>query len=170
MFRKLSIVALTAFFGSQAFAIYDPSWERPVLAAEDMEIRDARFGFEKVIEASLVLTKRDGQKVPTGMNLSLRYRGSRTPKLTQLVIRHVGHDDCGSIQYSAGLPQEEKNPNGARMSVFLTDHSTRVCDDMKKFQWEAHVREGFGWCGTGDATMDLSGDPEPVVSIQRLPR
>lgn len=170
MKKQLSAVFVAVLtLSSSAFAIYDPSWERPMLTAFDMEITDAQYGFEKAERVDLTLTKRDGQKKATGIILSVDYAHSNAPVVNELKITDIRKDSCGSTVYSARLEDKKGNKGmEARMNVTLVDHAARLCDDYKPFRWEADVRQGYGWCGTGDATMSLQGEPEAVMTIQSL--
>ncbi|HXW60932.1 MAG TPA: hypothetical protein VEK06_05305, partial [Myxococcota bacterium] len=48
---------------------------------------------------------------------------------------------------------------GDRFHVFLEDHSAESCTHNIGKIWKAEVRRGFGWCGTMDAFMELTGIP-----------
>ncbi len=165
---KKSVLAswLVLMVTSSAFGIYDPNWERPILGDHDMKIEAAQFGFEDVTQAGLTLTKRDGQTEPTGILVNLNDGGA--VRSIQLTITSIEKDaSCGSVRYVASLGKQSKSM-GARFNVVLEDHTTRVCDDARPGIWEANLREGYGWCGTGDATLYLVGNPEPLYTIQSL--
>jgi len=173
----ISTLALT-LVSTQAHAVYAPNWERPVLEA-DMKLIQTHLGFEKVSDVKLTLTRRDiGILVPnskyTGIqitylnadNMGQSRRASYTLKITQ-----AEKDGCGSTTYYAQLNRDHSaNPKeiGARYNISLTDHSERICKDLRLFRWEAQVRQGYGWCGTMDSTMELGGNPESVITIQTL--
>lgn len=167
MKTQLTTLFTTALvLSANAFAVYDPSWERPILTADDMEITSATQAFEKAKKVDLTLTRRDGQKKVTGMVLSVDYPHSNKPVVTTLKVDQITKDDCGSTVYYAHLPSKpSKGGMDRRFSVTLTDHAARLCDDYKPFRWEASVREGYGWCGTFDATMSMQGEPQGVITI-----
>ncbi len=64
------------------------------------------------------------------------------------------------------LPVEGDRNIQRRLSVVLIDHTNLTCRIHKPFKWEASVREGYGFCGTMDATMELEGNPELVLRRQ----
>lgn len=163
----LAIVALTIATGSNAFGIFDPKWERPVMESIDMEITDTRFGFADLERADLVLTQRDGSSVPTGMKLTLENSQSNTPAVLWLEVTSVEPAGCGSTRYIANLPAtKSKKAMGKRFSVNLVDHTFRRCMDKVAGQWEASIRSGYGFCGTMDATAYLTGIATAVYTIQ----
>jgi hypothetical protein len=169
--KQLTLALALLILGGNANAIYNPEWERPIFGAE-MEITHTNRGFEGVSEVNLVLTKRDGENEMTGMILSFLQahplKGFIGEVERELVITNISKDNCGSTIYNAQLATSHDLPLEdvqARFSISLTDHSTRLCEDYRPYGWEAHVREGYGWCGTMDATMELVGNPEPLRTI-----
>ena len=176
MFRKFAFVlSVIGLFAADAGAVVRPGWDRPVLRA-DMEVTDALYGFSKVSDVSLVMTRRDGQTDVTGLTLRFDTGIERLPQTAEgdhrsvkLLVQHVSTDGCGSKQYVANLlPAPGRRPMDAmhRFTVVLTDHTTRVCEDYRPHLWEASVSEGYGFCGTMDDRMTLVGNPEPVYTIQ----
>lgn len=165
----------TLVIAAPAMAIYAPDWERPILASYEMEIQDARFDFTNVVSASLTLNQRDDSDVPTSLTVELHQVpldnlvGNDAPRMIELEVTTVEEIECGSRMIYASLPQADVDPEDhpimARFSVALTDHTTRVCDDQVPNVWIANVREGYGWCGTMDASMTLLGDPEHLKSV-----
>ncbi len=153
--------------------------ERPVQYA-NMDKDSATYDFTTAENVVLTLTQLDGSENPTGMLLN--YHDSKTGKFhtNLLEIVTIEKDACGSTIYNAALPQSrlalnrtgahmEVMPismNYARLNITLKDHTNRLCHDVIANLWEAHVREGFGWCGTMDSTMDISGQPQVIDSIQ----
>ncbi len=188
--QQVAIVALMMVSPlTQAFGIVKPGWERPIQRAE-MKVDGAQGAFNDVKDVDLTLTRKDVEltaqdivprRLPvTGMIVEYtvdRNVGSDRDMLVQeervkmvlVVDQQPSKDECGSTIYIGRLASEKKEPVGARFSVVLRDHSTRLCEDLKPYRWEAHVRQGFGWCGTGDAVMDLVGNPEAVYTIQSMP-
>lgn len=163
----LALVVVTIAAGSNAFGIWDPQWERPVMESNNMEITEARFGFEDLERADLVLTQRDGSSAPTGMKLTLENSQSNTPTVIWLEVVHVEPAGCGSIRYVANLPTTKtKKAMGKRFSVNLVDHTHRLCMDKVAGQWEASIRSGYGFCGTMDSTASLTGIATAVYTIQ----
>ncbi len=172
---------LLAMGASEVHASFQPNWDRPLYTGK-MKVTMAQRGFEGVRSAKLTLTRRDGSATegPTGMTLQYtvpekvidsKYFPSHNNYVT-LVVNKTEVDSCGSRQYIASLPQDEESRNprrvGARFGIVLTDHSQRVCEDYRPNLWEASVHQGFGWCGTDDSRMQLSGNPEPVVTIKKI--
>ena len=187
--KKLLILA-GVFYTLHAQALIDPTWERPIWESSMDKIASTEQ-FEGVVDVSLTLTKRDGEENPTGLTLQYGLCAYCPAFATeQLEITHIEEIECGSTLYVAQLPVDTDAPNLTgmiqtayfdihkkvqdqstapilrRVSIVLTDHSTRYCEDLRPYIWEAEVREGYGWCGTGDATMSLVGNPKPVYTIQ----
>lgn len=181
---------------TNASAMVQPGWERPILSAQMKKISAVgHFNFSR--KANLTLTKKDGAINPTGMRLELEEytvtppigeptdptfghppfgHPAFTARSVKLKINNIETDGCGSTIYYARLMPLVAHPEltdaptvGARFTITLKDHSTRICTDLQPNLWEAHVREGFGWCGTGDATMDLVGNPREVFTRADLP-
>lgn len=167
MKNLFAVFAAAITLSANSFAVYAPGWERPILTAEDMEIVSATQAFEHAERVDLTLTKRDGQKQPTGMIVSVVFPESSKPVVKKLTVTDISMDRCGTTTYIANLPKKAgKAGVEARYSVVLEDHSFRRCKDIKPARWEASVRQGYGWCGTMDATMTLQGEPNPVFTIQ----
>lgn len=171
--KAKGLLAISALIvSSLSFGIYNPSWERPILTAPDMVIEQGRFGFKDLDRAGLTLTQRDGSAEPTGIIVNLSYvrkAEGDSNRTIRLAVTNVSKDACGSKTIVAQLPTSKPTePRGLyhRFSVVLTDHSQRLCEDYRPYMWEAKVREGYGWCGTMDATMSLYGNPEPVNTIE----
>jgi hypothetical protein len=173
--KKLISLVMFAIpaMATQASAVYNPEWERPIETAP-MAITQSRMGFQSVQAAQVTLTRKDGatQEGPTGMILEYTQDASQDQAkvIRDLVITQRIVDECGSIHYTATLPQiylgvGEGRQGHARFIVSLADHSHRTCADSPANGWEASVRQGFGWCGTMDSTMSLVGTPEPVFTI-----
>jgi len=141
-------------------AVYQAESDRPIAIAK-MEVTDARFGFEAVRSVTLTLTRRDNDGTQ-GLLLMFMGEGAPSGKIPRVVFLEVTktmEDDCGSTAIYASRANQDPI-NGARWNIRLVDHRTRNCNDVKPHMWEASVRQGVvGWCGTGDATMELVGDP-----------
>ena len=167
--KKLVILLTTLAISSNVFAWARPYWERPIMQDLDMEIVDARFGFVNVDKAGLILTQKDEYERPTGIEVHLSYIRAnsvdnrlRQDRIIKLEVTSVEDIGCGSKRYIANLP--DTSLNGPRFSVFLDDHTQRICMDLIANLWTASVRDGFGWCGTRDSTMKLYGHPESVYT------
>ncbi|MCC7442758.1 MAG: hypothetical protein IT285_14075 [Bdellovibrionales bacterium] len=156
---------------SVSFGAFIEGWERPILRSE-MKILDSRGMYDRAESVELTLTRRDGssERAPTGITLTVKMAANAaegivaTMENTQLEIVGTEDDGCGSKVYHAQVPGQN-GIHGARLNVTLTDHSARTCENVVPFLWEAHVRRGFGWCGTMDDTLSLGGQPEPVYTI-----
>ena len=70
-------------------------------------------------------------------------------------------DACNSTVYTANKKYKKENPEQERFSVVLIDYSTSICDNLVfDYIWKAEVRKGYGFCGTMDSVMELTGTPE----------
>jgi hypothetical protein len=122
-----------------------------------MEATDKKFGFQSVTSDVTITIS------PAATYMALDYTQGGQPRTVQLKITKTEAGDCGSTHVYASLENTERDARGIatgpRYSVHLVDHSTRTCRDRKLYMFEATVRSGFGWCGTGDSTMTLRGNP-----------
>jgi hypothetical protein len=153
-------------------------WELPYMNAE-MEVITAQGAFEEVETVFIDVTRQVGSKNPTGVYLNYDLssdEGEIENKTVALNIIEILDAGCGSVQYIARLAAQKDEDYGYniglgyfdnnarpiehRFSVVITDHTKRTCRDVRRYQWEASVREGYGWCGTMDDTMSLVGNPE----------
>ena len=161
--KNISFAILGLFVAaSAAFGVSPhPDFEYPTLRADDMKVIDAAYGFKDVRRFDLVLTKKRSALKPTGMVALITEDHASLPRHVTLEITDSTRDACGSVTYIASL--KDSRPMAGRFSVVLHDHTFRKCRDFKPARWEAEVREGFGWCGTGDATMEVAGNPRHVV-------
>ena len=169
-------VSMFAFTSTVAFAISKPGWERPLYSAQ-MEKVSAQGHFELAQNVRLMMTQLDESETPTGLRLSymnsMLEQFSETTGRIDLTIVETREIECGSVQYIARLLATQQVLNMRepadlqhRFTVVLTDHTRRVCKDYRPYAWEASVREGYGWCGTMDATMELRGNPKGIFTIQ----
>jgi len=168
---------LTFLFHLNAMAVYDPSWERPLFTSE-MKVTHSEYGFKDVDQFSLTLTKRDGEKNYTGAIVKYKQEVTGENQETFLIdvtkllkVDQIEKDSCGStLIYAqlAPLNNQSPNPMGARYHLVLLDHSSRICKDYRPYLWEASIREGYGWCGTGDSTMEGVGNPLADITIQSI--
>jgi hypothetical protein len=186
MKQSVTIIALLAISPfSQAFGDIRPGWERPIKKAE-MKLVDSQGHFGDAQDIDLTLTRRDGKNGPnklkvTGMVLEYTINSTQgyrdgvdvvTPlreKRVLIVDQAPTKDSCGSSIYYGQLAKQGQNKDvQVRFNVVLVDHSTRICKDFRPYRWEVSVREGYGWCGTMDATMELVGNPETVYTPRSL--
>jgi len=163
------------------FAIYEPSWERPVWQAREMSVENSYGDFENIKYANLVLTRKDGAADFTGMILYLydSQDSIRASRVVNLQIIDIEELNCGSRKYYAELKPEINTKSKVslnfggrnfvehRFSLELVDHTSRSCRDSAYFDlYSAFVREGYGWAGSLDHTMEIFGNPEVVFTVQ----
>ncbi len=136
--------------------------------ASNMEIISTRFGFEKVQSVHMTLSSDASDRKATAIQVEMNFLNAEEEMENRKVILEVTDievDSCGSKMIFARLPQVQVgegevdpiNVQG-RFSVALTDNTERQCMDRQP-NWEAEIREGYGWCGTMDATMRVAGIP-----------
>ena len=182
--KRLLLTTLIAL-SAVANAIHQPVYPRPILGAA-MEVTASWGMFNNAREVSLTLMRHGptpGQKedvysiVLDFLLLDRLNSGDVIEVSKNLVVVNSYVDNCGSTVYDAqlsdvfttGARAKVQQPHvGERFSVTLVDHSTRLCEDYRPYVWEAHVRSGYGWCGTMDSVMKIVGNPEPPYSIQTL--
>ena len=116
----------------------------------EMEVEEATFGFSGTQSVNLTLAD-------NFTKMFLKY-GNEEIKL--VINPDITEDTCGCRHYRATRPQsnseEDENVIYIRYTVSLLDASECLCEN-RDFNWTASVREGLGWCGTGDSTMKLRG-------------
>lgn len=171
--------AVMAVVSTYAHASYAPPLKTPVLDfgssifTAKMSVTEAQYGFEGAYNVRLTLNKDPSLNRFDPPAVTLEYNqpssdplsGSPHHRTVILRVSRTETDTCGTVHYYADLSRTvdpDSRAVGARFHLHLADHSRRLCEDYKPFKWEADVREGFGWCGTGDATMGLQGNPKRV--------
>ncbi len=145
-----------------------PAPDAGVVATADMEVVSSQNFFRSPQDVQMDLTRRSDDQNVVGLNLRYTLPNistSMTPdqKVSYaLGVDSVSKDECGSTIYVARLGNSDPSqPVGPRLSLVLVDHLTRTCRDYQPYRWEARLRSGFGWCGTGDAVLKLRGNPAP---------
>jgi|SRR5580700_1734352 hypothetical protein len=140
MMIRFSTIALFAMLSLQLHA--SPS--EVTFASATMNVTESRYEFANLETVELALFFEDS--VPTSMILII---GDDATRLNVVDTKTTD----GVVSYQANLL--DNNPNGKRLSVFLQETTT----DGKR-SWSASIRKGFGWCGTMDSTMELTGTPD----------
>ena len=121
-----------------------------ILASSVMDVTDATFDFVTVENAVVILASNNGTD-PT--DIIIDYGSSPV----FLVVNETTIDDNGCATFEASLPRSIDNHDGHRFHINLK--SDYGCQYLSQ-PWQAYVREGYGWCGTMDSTMNLVGDPK----------
>lgn len=155
----LSILSLPAF------AIYDPSWERPVENIA-MDLVEARGSFANASQISVTLNRRDGATHVTSLTMAYtNANGEHLQKDYLLEGENAITEECGSIIYNVQIG----SGRGARDSLQLQDNRNRHCRDLRPHVFELSARSGYGWCGTMDSTLSAGGNAaEPMATIQSV--
>lgn len=171
---SLALVAV-GIQSSAAMAIYRPGWERPVLEAKMIEMdamgHEIGIGLDKV----LTMHQQDGAQHPTMLTLveeqkvfCVRAPCPPIKQKVEFVLRKPTAAGCGSLRYfgvdkrALLFARGRVMPAGAK-TIQLVDHTTRLCDDYKKYTWEAKMTDaGRG----GMRVRQLFGNPTPVITIQ----
>lgn len=118
--------------------------EARILRLSDMDVTDARYDFEGIANATITVLSDNGTAPST---LMLQY----TNNSVILPITNTRADENGCMSFYAGM----SDLSGVRFQISL--QSDLGCEGTR--MWNAHVRQGYGWCGTMDSTMDLVGLP-----------
>lgn len=143
-----------------------PGYERPRLRAE-MDVTMTGYFPSEVQDVIVTLNRRDDSRQPTSLNIEYTIKGEEDyPVNERLSIVKIEDIGCGSKRIFASL-NSETDPSrvtGARANLVLEDHSKRLCDDYRPAVWTASYRSGYGWCGTMDLVLELSGNPKPVFT------
>lgn len=154
--KKLITLSLIYLFLS--LHAYSATQDQEVFEAT-MSLTKARYSFEDVEQVVLQLAKQGG----AATHMTVEFKKGEQQEYYDLSVTDAQPDENGCMTYYASL--ESENPDvlfGKRFSVNLVDYSTCNHSDNQAGLWRAWVRSGFGWCGTMDATMELSGNPERI--------
>lgn len=125
-----------------------------------LDVVESLYGFEGVTSATLSLSKSEDSESAPYTTVTVDYAAVDGQHTYVLNIDSVEQDEQGCTWYHANLPpQSEDDPLGYhRFTVSLYDKST--CPTAAEGPiWIASVREGYGFCGTMDSTMELQGTP-----------
>jgi hypothetical protein len=121
-----------------------------ILATSVMKVSNARLAFTGLETATVILASDDGTN-PT--DIIIQYESS----MVFLKIKHTFLDINGCTIFDAALAIDNESIDQHRFSINLK--SDYGCENLQ-CAWNASVREGYGFCGTMDASMDLFGYPE----------
>jgi hypothetical protein len=150
--KTIGTAAMVFFMAAQVQAISLPGWERPVFQAE-MDLQRTTGIFSKSKAATLVMTKQDGRKSPTGFILFI------DDQAVDFDIARTDRDGCGTMNYVVSPKDVTFGGKSATLSMVLEDHGMRFCKDLRRNQWEASITADAG-------LLDLSGYPQAVFTIQ----
>lgn len=168
-----ALVAVASFNSATSFAIVRPGWERPILKAEMVELDETGHEISQPGDITLTMNQRDGAPAPTSFTLVEKRKvfcvRAPCPPITskvQFKIVDKKPAGCGSFEYTA----RDKNALLAGIrplpvtTLKVVDHTTRLCDDYKKYMWEAKVQTTSPTARYRQRS--LFGNPEPVYTIQ----
>lgn len=169
------MAVVTTFMSSvAAHAIYRPDWERPILRAELTEFDNDGHELNQGRELTLTMNKRDGKRNPTSFTFVEEQRiycvmaPCPQPRHTvQFNITNRFKDSCGSTHYNA-VEKRHINalPNLPLRRMEVVDHSTRLCEDYRKYGWDVELNLPLGAMLPAFKTRTFGGNPEPVYTIQ----
>lgn len=152
-----AVIFAAAVFGAlDAHAVAVKGWERPILRAQ-MNVYESTSNLDRVPNVELVMTQQDGRMQPTGFVLLID--GQAMP----FEISKAQRDQCGSYRY-LGTPVAERGHMSIQgVRLWVVDHSQRRCDSVsgRPGNWLASLQN------MGQVVMNMSGNPEPVFTINR---
>ncbi|MEI8348229.1 MAG: hypothetical protein WCG27_12230 [Pseudomonadota bacterium] len=176
MKQSLALLLLSFLFTIPSYAEYKPGWDRPI-AKSDMKVVSARGFFEHAENVQLFLALRDdAQRSKVKGVLTLSYHdpnavclhdrlpdqcGNREITVPITEIKHEGLETIYIAQQTTGDVAVAH-----RISIVLNTQMAHPWPENDPDQWKVNVREGFGWCGTMDATMEAEGVAEPIFTTQ----
>lgn len=166
---KHFLAALTFAVSVPAFAVYAPDWERPIQQAE-MDVVHADGYFTDVQDVSLVLNRRDGVKTPaTSFYLTLSLpndKGLNTAKYS-VPVDEIFASDKGNLVIKGQV--DVNNNDGVRrvMQVEVSRPYPKENEGAVELHWSAELRFLERGETSTNSTLQLSGTPESVVTIQR---
>ncbi|NCN26576.1 hypothetical protein GW915_03290 [bacterium] len=170
--QLIKLVTLSFTLASlPALAVYEEGQDRAIMEIRNANIEHASYSFETAQDVSLTMTRRDGKAGFLGFNFEAKavVGGNLVPIGYKLEVTSIDVAQDGSTIYYATLPNEVMNAGaGHRVNLTLIDHSTSTKGDYKDAQWEVSIRDGYGWCGTMDSTIEFTGNPAPVYTIEQM--
>lgn len=159
-----------------AFGIVIPGWERPVLKSSIEEQDQLGHEITIGIDKTLAMNRQDGAAHATSFTFFEEHRlhcmpntCPPIPETSIFFVTDVRTESCGSTVYFA----EEMVPANldgkvtqAPRALRVVDHRTRLCEDYKKYEWEAAISTN----PTQDGNVRLFfGNPIAVTTIQTNP-
>lgn len=168
--KQIASLAL-AISSLPALAVYQEGHDRPVMEIRNAEVLSSSYGFAGAEAVNLIMTRRDGSPHKLGFIFEAKalVGGALTPVRYELEVNDIYKEDDGSTVYLASLPQKILEEGaGHRVNLTLIDHSTSNDGNYRDSQWEASIRDGYGWCGTMDSVIEFVGSPTPVYSIEQM--
>jgi hypothetical protein len=151
-------LALTYSTFSAASAIVT---EYPLMGTSDMTIFDSTGSFKYVEKVAMTLNTISSSIVPTSITVHATVSEMVAGSVLNYRIVDVKRDSCGSVHYTAIVEGpvyfHKEVSEGTVQKVFLTDHTGRYCEDLKRYQWMATIFKGTGYRAE---TMDVGGNPE----------
>jgi hypothetical protein len=150
------LIPLVLVASTQAWAVSIPGWERPVYQA-DMKVLDVKGPVREPKTVELVMTKEDGSRTPTGLELTMDGRKVFFPIVA---TRNLG---CGSVEYFAEVARMAGPRPVRNYGITLADHTKRICEDARRYMWEVeYTVDGDFLSGM----IRMGGNPEGVVTVQ----
>jgi len=165
---KHFLVALTLVISAPAFAIYAPDWERPVQRAE-MDVVQADGHFTDVEDVLLVLNRRDGVKSPaTSFSLSFTLPDQKTLSDVKYLVpvEEIFASDKGNIVIKGQIDLSTGDGISRLMHVELSRPYSQEVGSAEP-HWIAELRFFERGLVNTSSTLQLSGTPESVATIQR---
>ncbi len=149
-----------------AFAVFDPTWERPIAVAQLVEIEEGHevgIGLDK----ELTLNRRDGSEEATTLQLEEERQvqcitAPCNPIKEKLYFRvvNVKKTSCGATVYKAVENTRILHPR----ELTLIDNTSNICEVFNhKYLWTVQIPEG-------GKVRRLYGNPESVVTIESVLR
>lgn len=164
------LVAATMLHAVSALAIFDPSWERPIMEASLVEFDQTGHEVVGHVEKKLTMHRRDGQRKATMFTFSEEQQvmcvTAPCPPLKEVEkfkVLSFETDDCHSTIYRA----VSRGRNSPRVELKLVDHTTSFCDIYRKYAWEVELTYPRR---PRSIVRNLYGNPEAVVTIQNVMR
>lgn len=133
----------------------------------EMEVVSTRFGFETAQNVVVKLFTND-KGVLSNLDIiweELDAKGNVAVKKKKLVVDEILTEGDVEVLYaslpvdvSLIAPAHPRAQVAERFSVVLRSYLGTVLAEGEPL-WRVSVRQGFGFCGTCDAVMELEGDP-----------
>ncbi len=171
------ILVITFMVGAfHAFAAMIPGWDKPILQSTLEEQDQTGHEIQVAIDQTLTMNRQEGSAHPTSFTFfekrrlhCLRTNCAPIPETTVFLVKDIRSESCGStVYYAEEMLPSDLNGNVARSprTLHVIDHTERLCEDYKKFAWEASIVTAPGQDGY---VRLFFGNPETVSTVQSNP-
>ncbi len=156
--KALLLILTVQFLTLSAFAVQIPGWDRPLAQATQVTILKATGELAQVQDITLLLTN----NVDSGIQKIILNLDNESYDLT---VQQTTLSGCHSqVSHASDLALGFENT----LEVEMSDHATRVCKDLKRYQWELSVTLINVETQKTIGTLKLGANPQAIYTIQNI--